>query len=340
MADFYEIDFHNVTSINHRNSGDAISIRYRKNDTETIHVVDGGWYETGHNVIGHIRTYYGNPSRIDHVVVTHPDKDHCEGLMPIIQNFEVGTIWMFRPWQYANYLRHFYANKPSEQQLIRCLKAAYPFAAQIEQLGIDHAIPIVAPIAGSKIGEFSVLSPTITSYFARIRSSSRILKTLYGSSIVGGDNSSENDQSVVQGAVLDGNSIVLTGDAGENPLKDALAYLCVAGITAPFINIFQIPHHGSRQNISKATFQSWLGCTTTQSTEKAHAMNKQAVISASANDKYHPSNGVILTVMNLGVTVFTNENTPTILFKSRFAPQRPHFAPAQPPKRPNVQEIT
>lgn len=337
--DFYEIDFHNVTVASNPNSGDAISLRYRIGGQETIHVVDGGWNQTGNNVIEHIRTWYGNPTKIDHIVVTHPDKDHCEGLLPIIRNFNIGVIWMFRPWHYAEYLRRFFPDVPSEQKLIQCLKNAYPYLTEIEKLGIDRQIPIVAPIAGRRIGEFTVLSPTIPLYLELVCSSAKVLRHLYGNGLVVGNQDSENDQSVVQGARLNGNSIVLTADAGDRPLRDSISYSGVAGISAPYVNLFQIPHHGSRQNISKATLQSWLGSIPSTSVDSMHGMVRQAIISVSSNDKYHPSKGVIKTVMNLGVTVYTNECNPAVCFKSNSAPQSPYvvcFKSNSAPQRPYV----
>ena len=53
-------------------------------------------------MVDHIRTYYGNPTRIDAVVCTHGDDDHSSGLRKVIEEFEVGGIWMNRPWLYAS----------------------------------------------------------------------------------------------------------------------------------------------------------------------------------------------------------------------------------------------
>ena len=51
-ADFFEIDFLKVET---KQSGDAIALRYRVNGITSIHVVDGGFEETGSHVVEYIQ---------------------------------------------------------------------------------------------------------------------------------------------------------------------------------------------------------------------------------------------------------------------------------------------
>ncbi|WP_427197194.1 hypothetical protein [Pseudomonas aeruginosa] len=67
MADYFEIDFLGVETAK---SGDAITLRYSVNGTEGIHVVDGGYLDTGDQIVEHLKTYYGT-TVIDHVILTH-----------------------------------------------------------------------------------------------------------------------------------------------------------------------------------------------------------------------------------------------------------------------------
>src|SRR5258708_1203388 len=99
MADFFEIDFLDVES---PKSGDAITIRYQLNGTDYVHIVDGGFQDTGSKVVEHVRKYYNNTTFIDHVVATHPDGDHAGGLRTVLEEFAIGSLWMLRPWLYAN----------------------------------------------------------------------------------------------------------------------------------------------------------------------------------------------------------------------------------------------
>ena len=48
MDDYFEIDFLDVEA---KKSGDAICIRYRRNGSTFIHVVDGGYQQSGEMVV-------------------------------------------------------------------------------------------------------------------------------------------------------------------------------------------------------------------------------------------------------------------------------------------------
>jgi glyoxylase-like metal-dependent hydrolase (beta-lactamase superfamily II) len=49
-----------------------------------IHVVDGGYTSTAPGLSAQIKRHYGTTTT-NNVVVTHPDKDHAEGLAPILE---------------------------------------------------------------------------------------------------------------------------------------------------------------------------------------------------------------------------------------------------------------
>src|ERR1700687_398015 len=110
MSDFFEIDFLDIES---PKSGDAIPLRYEVNGVTRIHVVDGGFQDCGEKIVSHIITYYGNPAHIDYVVVTHPDRDHTGGLRGVLEHFNVGELWMLRPWVYAEEIIGRFANYSS-----------------------------------------------------------------------------------------------------------------------------------------------------------------------------------------------------------------------------------
>ena len=50
-------------------SGDAIPLWYRENGVMSIHVVDGGFTDTGQKVIEHINEHYDASATIDRVVL-------------------------------------------------------------------------------------------------------------------------------------------------------------------------------------------------------------------------------------------------------------------------------
>jgi hypothetical protein len=72
------------------------------------------------------------------------------------------------------------------------------------------------------------------------------------------DVGASNESSVVQMGIIEGRRIVLTGDAGPQALMaaiDAATQLNMMGVP----DIFQIPHHGSRRNVTKTILNNWLG---------------------------------------------------------------------------------
>lgn len=157
MPDFFEIDFLNVGN---GKSGDAISIRYDISDSTRIHVVDGGFQETGESLVDHINKYYGSPSHINAVVVTHPDGDHAGGLRILFEKFEINELWMLRPWLYADELIDRFSRFSSVDNLKKRLKELYPNIVELEELAEETSVPIFEPFQGAQIGEFTVLAPT------------------------------------------------------------------------------------------------------------------------------------------------------------------------------------
>ena len=78
-------------------SGDAIVIRwgnlYGSRHEQRIVLIDGGFHDTAQDVINHIKTYY-RTTLLDAVVSTHPDQDHINGLVNVIDEFSVKQLWI------------------------------------------------------------------------------------------------------------------------------------------------------------------------------------------------------------------------------------------------------
>ena len=109
----YEIDFLAVGD--GERSGDAIGLRSSGGHTNRIHVIDGGDQAAGSRMVDHIQVFYGNQTRIDAVVCTHGGgDDHSSGLREVVKEFEVGGIWMNRPWLYARLIMDDFKNKRME----------------------------------------------------------------------------------------------------------------------------------------------------------------------------------------------------------------------------------
>ena len=324
MGDFFEIDFINVES---KNGGDAITIRYQIGESEYIHVIDGGYVETGEKIKSHIYKYYGNISYIDNVVLTHQDNDHAGGLRTILEDFSVGTLWIHRPWIHADELISFFTRYKSVENLSKRLKEIYSNAAALEEIALKKKIKMKEPFADDSIGHFKILSPTKELYYhmilesdktpdtisiesavhsviSRIKEGANYVRAKWGQETFPDNGTTpENEMSVIQYAYLNNSKILLTGDAGRIALTDAYWNSQAIGISLPGIDYFQVPHHGSRHNVNSDLLDKWLGKKKNIRTESSFT----AMISASKNDDTHPRNVVVRSLIHRGANVLATK---------------------------------
>lgn len=358
MSDFYEIDFLDVES---KKSGDAIAMRYVVNGVTTIHVTDGGYQDTGTKLVEHIKKFYNAPCRIDHVVLTHPDGDHAGGLRTVLESFEIGTLWILRPWQYADELLPRFKRFTNVENLKRRLKEIYPNIAALEDIANDRNIPMREPFQGSQIGAFTVMTPSRERYLDLVvesertpesveetkeqegrlaslfKAASRFIRSLWGEEAFSSEETSaENEMSVVQFATLNEHRILLTGDTGRAGLTEAADYAPIIGLTLPKIDKFQVPHHGSRRNVSTETLDRWLG-PRLDSPPAEGSETFTAIISSAKEDKDHPRKAVVRAMIHRGGKVIKTEDK-TICTFSQGAPPRSGWVPVKPESYPEEQE--
>lgn len=330
MEKFYEIDF---LEAGEKGSGDAISLRYRTEDgLDYIHVVDGGYTKDGDELVKHIRKYYNNPDFIDHVVLTHPDGDHAAGLKNVLEEFRVGSLWMNRPWNHIQELIPLFDYEYTEDGLVRRLKKDFPHTAALEEIAESHDIPIYDAFQGTQIGKFTVLAPSLPRYIELIVDSEKtpeaqrqaafsgtlyekavsIIKRIaarWGEENLKGESdgtSRENETSIVQFAYLCEEKILLTGDAGIEALEEAYQYALSLGIQLPGINRFDVPHHGSRRNLSSDILDKWLGH---KLYSKPDSGSFSAIISVNRNDEEHPKKATVRALIHRGANAITTDGT-------------------------------
>lgn len=363
MTAYYEVDFLPVSS---KKSGDAITVRYGDDvGNEVIHVVDAGFQTTGEDVAKHIRKYYGNKKIIDHVVVTHPDGDHAGGVRQILEEFEVGRLWMLRPWEYAEELLPRFKRFSTVEGLTKRLKEKYPNITKLEEMALEKGVPICEPFIGASVGEFKVLAPSRSRYLdlvvtsektpeehegqkaldeaqggliAAIKSMVKYVKAKWGEEQFSSEpTSNENEMSVVQYAELAGEKILLTGDAGVESLREAIDNAQgVAGLTLPGLDKVQVPHHGSRRNVSSEILDDLLGDIIFPAPSKGEE-RFSAVISASKEDEKHPRNSVVRAFQHRGAKVVKTEGS-AICFR-RNTPQREGWSALEGEPYPEEQEV-
>lgn len=322
----YEIDFLPVGD----SYGDAIVVRYGDEvNGYYLHVIDGGRLDTGQTIINHIEKYYPKYF-INHVVLSHADNDHACGLIEVFKRFQVEHLWMNRPWLYAaEVLEHFHSNF-TLQGLIDDIKKRHPYLVEIEALAIAQETQIHEVFQGATIGKFTVLAPsrfryvslipdfekTPTSYktesyetanglFAKIiEAAKKWLDEKWDIETLS-DNpqpptSASNESCVVQYATLEnGHGVLLTADVGPVGLDEAADFAATLGFDKP--RFVQIPHHGSRHNVTPAVLDRWLGPRKAQGTKIGTAF-----CSIGANKPDYPRGQVKNAFIRRGYEVFAN----------------------------------
>ncbi|KQU95506.1 competence protein ComEC [Mesorhizobium sp. Root102] len=359
MADYFEIDFLGVET---KKSGDAITLRYEKDGATYIHVVDGGYATTGEALRDHIVAHYGNPQFIDHVVATHNDGDHARGLIAILEHFEVGSLWMLRPWLYAEEIIGRFETYTSVDRLRSALRSAYANLTALEDIAIRKGIQIREPFQGAAIGAFRVMAPTRARFLDLVVTSNKtpeakveevasggIFTTLLEKAITAvaliraawgaeafpaEDTSNENEMSVVQFAEMCGEKILLTADTGRDGLAEVIDYAPMAGLTLPGINRFQVPHHGGRRNLTSDLLDSILGPRLENPPVQGHFT---AIISSAKEDEDHPRKVVMRSVIHRGANLHMTEGR-DIRSSSADAPARNGWSALTPATYPDEYE--
>jgi beta-lactamase superfamily II metal-dependent hydrolase len=330
MADYYEIDFRQVHT---SKSGDAIAIRYQLGGYWSVHLVDGGYATTAPDVSKFIHNTYGT-NLINHVVVTHPDRDHAEGLAPILEEFDVGALWMLRPWDYARHVLPYFPRYQSVDSLEKRLQEEYSYIYELEKIARRRGIEMHEPFQGALIGPFTVLAPSPARYLQLIVQSDktpqtgpvgilaglmqaaapliRFVKAGWGSEKFSSEPTSvENEMSVIQYATLCGDRILLTGDAGRDGLLEAAQYAVNNGLSVP-VDKFQAPHHGGRHNLSSELLDFWVGPRLAQMVPKGQE-KFEAAISSAKEDTAHPRKAVLRALRHRGAFILTTEDMPVII---------------------------
>jgi len=352
---YYEIDF---LEAGEKGNGDAIALRYLTDENEEfIHVVDGGYKDDGQKLIDHIKSYYTS-EHIDNVVLTHPDGDHAAGLETILESSSIGNLWMNRPWLYVDELLPHFTYPYTRDGLIGHLKRSFPHTATLEEIAVRRGININEGLQGKSIGVFTVLAPSKSRYLDTIvnsvktsdaketqdesksfnfigKATALFKQVLWGQeNLKGGTEGTahENEASIVQFAEMCDHKILLTGDAGVEALEEAYNYCIAIGVSLPGIDKFQVPHHGSRRNLSSDVLDKWLG--SKLSSELATG-KYSAIVSANSNNDTHPKKAVIRALVHRGASVVSTKGT---LCASKNSPDREGWSSATPFKYPSETE--
>lgn len=357
----YEIDF---LPVGKEKPGDAILARYGnlfgpRNEQKVI-LIDAGYPETGEVVVKHLAKHYGT-TQIDLVVSTHPDQDHIGGLETVLNQCEVGQLWMHLPWKHTKDIAEMFAHgRVTDQSVKAALQKSLDEAHDLEAIAKQRGIPIIEPFAGTSFDDKSVfvLGPTKEFYEGLLPAFRCTPETKQDISLLKGlfagatefvktlaeawdietlgtpseDTTAENNSSAILLLQFGEKSALLTADAGLPALTPALQILQNAKYDMSKISFIQVPHHGSARNLSADFLDSLLGPKQAQEIQTRTAF----VSVAKADDPKHPSKKVTNAFRRRGAPVHVTAGDPKCHFKD--SPNR-GWGPSIPlPLYPEVEE--
>ena len=304
-------------------SGDAIALRWGNlhgnRSEQRVVLIDGGFQETGVDVVTHIRKYY-RTTEIDAVVSTHPDQDHVNGLHVVLDEMTVKELWIHKPWEHSQGLaERFLDGRVTDESIGRRLKDDLNSAADLVAKAESKNIHIFEPFSGISLhneGQFRVLGPsrqfyqslipefdgmpqakaTLPSLFARntgyvAGATVKRFASTWGVDALDDEDttSAKNNSSAITLLTVNGRYLLFTGDAGIAALTNAADELGAATDVTE-LRFIQIPHHGSRRNVGPAILNRLVGSPVTQGVTR----NITAIAStAEKGEPKHPRKAVM-----------------------------------------------
>ena len=363
----FEIDFLPVGET----EGDAICMRwgYHLDDPfrrrQFVIVVDGGYQGDGRAIVNHLNDWYGT-KHIDFMVNTHPDQDHISGLEEIFNEpgVVVDNLVMQRPWLFPALDLWFDDKRLTEDSIRRTIQRELSTAVQLERTasltGETKVFDACQRHLFSSLGVSCwALSPSIEEYGALLPSFSFTpgeakdigdvrVKPKKGPWYLNrlqddGATTASNESSLVLRLVLPiqgRNVVLLTGDAGQTALGNAVSYAERQGIDLPEqICFFQVPHHGSAQNLGPTVLERLFGPGNNDIHRKPLPISAVASVGKHP-DSMHPSQQIINELACHGVIISVTKGSPYRFRLGNLNP-RPGWGPAEKvPPIDNLDETT
>jgi beta-lactamase superfamily II metal-dependent hydrolase len=342
----YEIDFLPVGD--GERCGDAIALRFQTQSMSepVVVVVDGGYQDDGPALAEHIRTHYG-AQRINLMVSTHPDADHVNGLIALLDEMPVDELMVHQPWRHSTEMLALARGARTQKALFGAAAGKFEKSmaatVDLEAKAIAYGIPIVEPFAGETRfgGALTVVGPDQTFYESLLpdfrkgkdrkvgpeSATELLLKALRSAAeqVVqavkealdletltdAGVTSAENESSVILHLAVDGRRLLLTADAGMDALTWAADYMDARGLNTAPLSLMQIPHHGSKRNVGPTILNRLLGEPGSQAAVYA------AVASAAKAAPKHPAKRVTNAFTRRGAHVTTTEGNTLMISNTK-----------------------
>lgn len=315
----YQIDYLPVGDAS--KAGDAICMRYATDnnfENQKVIVIDGGYSENGENIVSHLRNYY-NTNKVDLVIATHSDHDHCLGLKTVITKCEIKQIWMHKPWEHSEDIRKYlHDGRITDSSLSERLKESFKVVYDIVELAIEKNIPIQEPFEGLEYdkGVLRILGPS-KDYYQELLiqspktpqvSQEQIIKGFQGiketiiesldlltetlSDPADDATSHINSTSTIIWFNWSDGKVLFTSDAGVLSIQKAIDYSKSKNFDILSPNLLHCPHHGSKRNVGPSLLNQF------------QLEGKSVIISCPKDGRpKHPSQRVVNALIRRGANV-------------------------------------
>lgn len=314
----YEVDFMPVDAGEH--SGDAIAMRFGNlsgpRNEQAVIIIDGGYKDSGELLVKHINDHY-NTNEVDLVVLTHPDRDHASGLLIVLDQMKVGALLMHKPWDHAEDIKHLFTDgRLSTTGLESRIEKSLRSAKELEALAIKKGVPIEEPFQGMAKSIMHVLGPSQSFYedmlagfrplpnpnkevglLASLKTATKEainwIQDYVDIDILNNDDdttSPENNTSTIILFDTGKHKLLFTGDAGKTALLEVIEYTDSIGIPLDNLHFLDVPHHGSKRNLSSKILKRIRADT--------------AFVSASKDSPKHPAKKITNALKKHGSSVF------------------------------------
>ena len=335
-------------------SGDAIALRFGNlgggRHEYRVVVIDGGYTANGEAVIDLVREQY-RTNRVDLVVSTHPDEDHARGLVRVVQEMEVGELWMHRPWNRTAGANCLYRDpRVTDDSVAGRLWRALKAARDLETEATKRGVPIVEPFRGVTFeNTLLVVGPSIQYYESLLPHfrctpeasrpydtllrtmlraagglATRVLESLHVETLTDEkdeDTSAENNSGTILYLEHEDTVALFTADVGIPALEQAADALLGAGFDRHKLTFVQVPHHGSHRNVGPTVLDHLLGPRLGVDEHRVTAF----VSAAKEGAPKHPSKRVTNAFRRRGAPVYATQGR--ALRHARNAPERHGYSP-------------
>ncbi|MCF7689185.1 MAG: MBL fold metallo-hydrolase [Cephaloticoccus sp.] len=285
---------------------------------------------------------------LDHIVCSHPHDDHVGGLPGIVDSpaIDFGRAWIHVPWMHVDYATlqaSLNRGQITAKRVVKIIRASVQGAQKFIKTVEERKKPISEPFEGQDIGFMKVCGPTKAYYeellkeftdFEKLKLFEEEIeaheqdvlledilnKTSFGKELLeaegahlgGAPTEPENNSSTIMSTMFGDDTFLFTADAGVPALNQAKEKYALKNL-----RWMQIPHHGSRRNITKELIE--------------HFKPQVAFVSAEGSKK-HPRIAVINAFKDVGAKVFsTHYPSPTSKwFHVGTCPDRPGYKSAIP----------